>query len=131
MQRRYGTIFVGLRLSNILYDLPGHYAGYDRLPLYWQDSAIRRETLWKYVDSRDVADAVLCSLTAELDESEVFNISAADTVMDVPTRDLFAAHFPGVEVADIGTYDTPVSLAKAAQLLGWAPARSWRDVLRH
>lgn len=130
MQRRYGTIFVGLRLSNILYDLPGHYAGYDRLPLYWQDSSIRRETLWKYVDSRDVADAVLCGLTAELDAAEVFNVSAADTVMDVPTRELFAAHFPAVEVApDMGTYDSPVSLAKAARLLGWVPARSWRDVL--
>ena len=128
MQRMYGTIFVGLRISNILFDVAGHHAGYDRVPGYWQDSSIRRETLWKYVDVRDVADAVLCGLTAELQSSEVFNVSAADTIMNVPTRDLFAEHFPEVEIAPgLGEFETPVSLAKAAEMLGWRPRRSWRD----
>ena len=130
MQRAHGTIFVGLRLSNILYARPGHYAGYDRVPQYWKDPTIRRETLWKYVDSQDVAEVVSCGLTADLQRSEVFNVSAADTIMNVPTRELFATYFPDVEVAaELGTYETPVSLAKAAQLLDWKPTRSWRDVV--
>jgi nucleoside-diphosphate-sugar epimerase len=129
MQRMYGTTFVGLRCSNILYDLPGHYAGYDQLPQYWKDPGIRRETMWKYVDSQDVADVVLCGLIAPLHSSEVFNVSAADTIMDVPTRELFTTYFPQVEVApELGPFETPMSLAKAARLLGWSPTRSWRDV---
>ena len=128
MQRMYGTVFIGLRCANILYDIPGHYAGYNRVPGYWRDSSIRRETLWKYVDGRDVADIVLCSLTADLQLSEVFNVSAADTIMNVPTRALFAEHFPEVEIPPgLGEFETPVSLAKAAELLDWRPKRSWRD----
>jgi len=130
MQKVHGTTFVGLRCSNILYDQPGHYAGYDQLPLYWADPIIRRETLWKYVDSRDVADAALCGLTANIEASEVFNVSAADTVMNVPTRELFAEFFPQVAIApELGAFETPVSLAKAAALLGWRPTWSWRDIL--
>ena len=128
MQRMHGTVFVGLRCSNILYDDAGHHAGYGNVPGYWKDTAIRRETLWKYVDACDVADVVLCGLTADLGASEVFNVSAADTIMNVPTRDLFAEHFPEVEIAaGLGEYETPVSLAKATELLGWKPRRSWRD----
>jgi nucleoside-diphosphate-sugar epimerase len=130
MQRMYGTLFVGLRISNILFDVAGHYAGYDRVPGYWKDSSIRRETLWKYVDARDVADAVQCALTAELRSAEVFNIAAADTIMNVPTRALFTEHFPGIEIAPgLGEFETPVSLAKAAEMLGWRPKRSWRDYI--
>lgn len=130
MHHMYGTVFVGLRCANILYDIPGHYAGYDRVPSYWTDSEIRRETLWKYVDGRDVAEIVLCGLTATLCRSEVFNVSAADSIMNVPTRVLFAKHFPGAEIAaELGRFETPVSLAKAAQLLDWKPKRSWRDCL--
>ena len=128
MQRMHGTLFVGLRCSNILYDVAGHHAGYDRVPSYWRDSAIRRETLWKYVDARDVADVVLAALTADLQQSEVFNVSAADTIMNVPTRVLFARHFPEIEIdPGLGEFEAPVSLAKAAKLLGWKPRRSWRD----
>ncbi len=130
LHRMYGTRFVGLRISNILFDVPGHHASYDRVPDYWADSSIRRETLWKYVDSRDVADAVLCALTAELQSTEVFNVAAADTIMNVPTRTLFVEHFPGIEIASgLGEFETPVSLAKAAEMLGWRPKRSWRDYL--
>jgi nucleoside-diphosphate-sugar epimerase len=130
MQRMYGTTFAGFRCSNILYDVPGHYAGYDQLPEIWKDPAVRRETMWKYVDSRDVADVVLCGLTAELPSAEVFNVSAADTIMNVPTRDLFATYFPTIEIApQLGQFEAPVSLEKAARLLGWAPARSWRNYI--
>ena len=34
MQRMYGTLFIGLRISNILFDVAGHYAGYDLVPGY-------------------------------------------------------------------------------------------------
>ena len=131
MHRMHGTIFVGLRIANILYDVPGHYAGYDQVPTYWKDPLIRRETLWKYVDSRDVAEIVACSLTAELSSAEVFNVSAADTIMNVPTQALFETHFPATQIAPgLGEYETPMSLVKAKQMLGWRPIRSWRDVIR-
>jgi len=128
MHRLHGTIFVGLRCSNILYDRSGHHSGYDLVPGYWRDTSIRRETLWKYVDARDVADVVVCALTSDLDRSEIFNVSARDTIMNVPTRKLFAEHFPQTAVApELKEFEAPVSLAKAADLLGWRPKRSWRD----
>lgn len=130
MHRMHGPVFVGLRCANILYDVPGHYAGYDKLPAYWDDWSIRRETLWKYVDSADVANVVLAALSAELERSEVFNVSAADTIMNVPTRELFGRYFPDTAIApSLGVFDTPASLEKAADLLGWQPQRSWRGVL--
>ncbi|MEP7239358.1 MAG: NAD(P)-dependent oxidoreductase [Devosia sp.] len=130
MQRMYGTSFIGLRCSNILYDMPGHYAGYDQLPQLWKDPAIRRETMWKYVDSRDVAEIVLSSLKAELPSAEVFNVSAADTIMNLPTRELFATYFPTVDIApELAPFGAPASIEKAARMLGWVPARSWRDVI--
>ncbi|MBZ9938553.1 SDR family oxidoreductase [Mesorhizobium sp. BR1-1-16] len=128
--RMHGTVFLGLRCANILYDVPGHHAGYDLVPGYWADAAVRRETLWKYVDSLDVADAVVCALEAPVARSEVFNIAAADTIMNVGTRALFEAHFPKTVIADeFGEFATPVSLAKAADLIGWVPKRRWRDRL--
>ncbi len=61
-------------------------AGYDRVPGYWSDPKLRRESLWKYVDVRDVAEAVLAGLKAPVERSETFNISAADTLMTTETR---------------------------------------------
>jgi len=59
---------------------------------------------------------------------EAFIIANADTVMDLPSADLIAAEFPGVEVRGelLGT-QTLLGIAKARRLLGYSPQHSWRD----
>ena len=46
----------------------------------------------------------------------------------VPSADLVAAEFPGVEVrGDLGEHQTLLSIDKARRLLGYDPRHSWRD----
>src|SRR5690606_14521138 len=55
MHRRYGTTFVGLRFSNIFYDVKGHVTSYEKIASFWDEPLSRRFNLWGYVDARDVA----------------------------------------------------------------------------
>ncbi len=131
MSSLYGTVFVGLRLANILYDRPGFHAGYHHLPDYWKNIEVRKNTLWKYIDVNDVAELVECSLTAQLKGAHIFNACALDTLMLTPTRDLFAQFFPDVPVSnDLPEFGSPMSVQKAKDLLGWTPRRSWRDFIQ-
>ena len=58
---------------------------------------------------------------------DAFTIAAADTVMLRPSRDLMAEHFPGVPIeGELEEHGTLLSIAKARQVLGYAPRWSWR-----
>ena len=128
MSALHGTTILGLRLANILYEDPSCDASYARLPEYWAAPELRKNTIWKYIDAFDVADLVETCLTAQVSGAEVFNACAADTLMPTPTRDLFARYFPGVPIApDLPEFGSPVSIEKAARLLGWVPSRTWQD----
>jgi nucleoside-diphosphate-sugar epimerase len=117
-----GTRFIGLRISNIFE--PGDYAG---IPGYHADPSVRRWDLWSWVDSRDVAQACRLALEAGTAGADVFTVAAADTLMPVPSRSLMAEHFPDVPVAaDLGAFDTLLSIAKARRVLGYRPGHSWR-----
>lgn len=130
MHRRYGTGFVGLRFSNIFYDTPGHVTGYDKVQGFWSDPKSRAFNLWGYVDSRDVAQAVVKSLDAPVAGAEVFTIAAADTIMRQTNEELVRAAFPGCALKPgTGPHETLISIGKARRLLGYAPQHSWRTVL--
>jgi nucleoside-diphosphate-sugar epimerase len=119
------TSFVGLRISKIV-----HQDGYSLFPSYWSDSKLRRRNLWAYVDVRDVSAAVSLSLTCDLRGSEVFNIGAGDTVMNVPTEELVATEFPDVEYRSDGSATEPLfSIRHAQASLAYEPNHSWRDEL--
>jgi len=116
------TRFVGLRISNIFE--PPDYAA---IPSFSDDPRARQWNLWSWVDARDVAQACRLALEADVPGCDVFTIAAADTLMRQPSRELMAAAFPGVPVADdLGTHETLLSIAKARRVLGYAPAHSWR-----
>jgi nucleoside-diphosphate-sugar epimerase len=130
MHRRYGTDFIGLRFSNIFYDTPGHVTGYDRVEGFWSDPLSRRFNLWGYVDSRDVAQAVVKSIDAPIKGAEVFTIAAADTVMRQTNDELVRAAFPGCALKPgTGPHETLISIEKARRLFGYQPQHSWRTVL--
>lgn len=118
-----GIPFVGLRFSNIM-----EPDAYQSFPSFWDDPHKRKWNLWGYVDARDVAQSCRLGLEAGLQGAEAFIIAAADTVMNRPNRELLAAVFPGVPLREgSGDFDTLLGIGKARQMLGYAPAYSWRD----
>ena len=61
----------------------------------------RKWNLWGYVDEEGhVAESVRLALEVPLDGADSFVIAAADTVMNLPSRELMAEVFPGVPVAE-------------------------------
>ena len=71
---------------------------------------------------RHVFQSVRLALEADLQSANYFNISAADTRMERPSRDLRAEVFHGVSVDDGATgTDTLRSINKAVRLLGYTP----------
>lgn len=118
-----GIPFVGLRLSNI--HRPQDYAA---VPGYWADAQSRRWNLWGYVDVRDVAAAFRLGLEVETTGSHDVIVAAADTIMDRPSADLMAEVFPDVPLTrELEGFETLLAIGGARDLLGYAPAHSWRD----
>ncbi len=127
--RLHGMTFVGLRLSNILYE-SGHRDLYSKIPGYWDDIESRKFNLWGYIDSRDVARCVAIALRAPIEGAQTYIIAARDSIMNRPSAELVAAAFPGVDVdPQLGDFDALISSAKAERDFGFAPAYSWRDVI--
>jgi len=120
-----GIPFVGLRFSNIVG--PAEYATF---PQVWADPALRKWNLWGYIDERDAATACRLGLEAEVSGAEAFIIAAADTVLNRPSAEVLREHFPDVPVtAELGEYETLLSIDKATEVLGFQPKHSWRDTL--
>jgi nucleoside-diphosphate-sugar epimerase len=122
--RWHGTTIVGLRFSNIMVR-----EDYQRFPSFWDDPHARKWNLWGYVDESHVAESVRLALEADIDGTDSFIIAAADTVMKRPSRELMAAVFPGVPVADqVSGTDTLLDIARARSVLGYEAAFSWREL---
>jgi nucleoside-diphosphate-sugar epimerase len=122
--RRRGMSVLALRLHRVT--LPGEaqeLAGQVReRPEAWA------RNLWGYVDVRDAANACLLGLEAEGLGFEVFNVTAADTLSEVPTEELIRRHCPGVEIRrPLQGTESAWSIRKAGRLLGYRPRHSWRD----
>jgi nucleoside-diphosphate-sugar epimerase len=84
-------------------------------------------TLWSYVDIRDAAAATRLAVEAAGLTFDVFNVTAADTLSDIPTEKLLREYAPSVEIRQrILGYASAYSIEKA-RLLGYEPAHSWRD----
>jgi UDP-glucose 4-epimerase len=122
--RRDGVPVASLRPSWI--QAPGDYPCRDEA--YVSDLAAGAGNYWSYVDARDVADLVEAALTGEVTGHEAFNCVGPDNALGRPLRDLMEEYYGAVPAdcsveGDAAAYDT----AKAADLLGWTPTRSWRD----
>jgi len=90
---------------------------------------------WAYVDVRDVCDATLRSLTVPNVTHDAFLLTAADTMMTVPTAELVAEHYPDTPWPKMdraaylaeNPYRSLFDCSHAAEVLGWHPQYSWRD----
>lgn len=97
------------------------------------DPALSAPALFNYVDARDVAD-FLDVLLAKMDtipNGQTFFVGAADALAAAPLAELMPRFLPGSSHVAAGLTDTSpaFSIAKARELLGWEPRRSWRTEL--
>ena len=97
------------------------------------DPALSAPALFNYVDARDVASfaGTLLEALDDIPNGEVFFVGADDALARRPLSELLPQFHPGTaQAARALTGSTPAfSSAKAARLLGWRPARSWRTEL--
>lgn len=130
MSKLYGMRFIGLRLSNVLYDDEAAVPSFQKIPGYWEDLPHRKFNLWGYIDSRDTARAVRLALEADLTGAEVFNIAAADTLMRQTTEELVSTVMPDSQLSDqVSGRMALLDCSKARALLGFEPEYGWQDVL--
>ena len=124
---------VSLRPSWVL--APGSYA--DELLPSTKDPHELKWEYWSYIDVRDLADAVVRSLSAmaegdKLSPHEALFVAAADNVMGRPLQELAAECF-GDDVVLIRPHaredGSGISSSRAQRLLGYEAKNSWRHSL--
>lgn len=124
INRRTGMQVVSFRLGNVIAP-----EAYDRFKSFIHDPEQRDRIVWSYIDTRDAAEACQLAIEAEGLGSVALNLSADDSSMAVPSRELMAARFP--EVSDfrqpLEGHETLLSNEKAKRLLNWTPKHAWRD----
>jgi nucleoside-diphosphate-sugar epimerase len=119
-----GIPFVGLRISNIM-----EVHDYAKFADFQTDLHLRKWNLWGYVDARDVAQACWLGLEKPVTASVNLIIAASDTVMNRPSSELMREVFPGVPVkANLGKFETLLSIDRAREVLGYEPKYSWRNI---
>ena len=85
--------------------------------------------MWAYADARDVAEAHVLAVDAEIEEYEAFMLAQPSSRFAEPTVDLVKRNFGDrVEIRDglEGTASV-ISTAKAQRMLGWKPRHDWRN----
>ncbi|CUI32949.1 NAD-dependent epimerase/dehydratase family protein [Cognatishimia activa] len=126
----YRMTFVGLRLSNVLYDDPDHPQNFQSIPGYWEDVNSRRFNTWGYIHSEDSAEAVRLSLETDLSGANVYTIAADDNIMNISTQDILDQVWPGLKVdPDLPRRVAFLNSDKAKRELGWEPKHTWASVL--
>jgi nucleoside-diphosphate-sugar epimerase len=100
----------------------------DLLP-FWDNPATGASNLWSYVDTRDCGTAARLALDLDAGGHQACFISAPDTCMPIPTRDLVARYMPGAPaVADsLPTYGALFDTTRAHELLGFRAQHTWES----
>jgi UDP-glucose 4-epimerase len=87
-------------------------------------------SFWAYIDVYDLADALRLAAESDLPGHEVFYIASPDNCAGRPLAEMMRRLHPAVELRELAREDASgTSSAKAAEMLGYAPTRSWRDYL--
>ena len=84
---------------------------------------------WSYVDVRDVAEAALLSLTAQVDIHQSFLLTADDNRTHTPSAQIVEQHYPHLAWPKIskedylakGEFISLVDCSAAKRVLGWQP----------
>ena len=83
--------------------------------------------MWAYAEARDVAEAHVLALDAEIEEYEAFMIAQPSSRFKEPTIDLVKNNFGDqVEIREgLNGAASVISTEKAQRLLGWRPRYDW------
>ena len=84
--------------------------------------------MWAYADARDVAEAQVLSVDAEIEEYEAFLLAQPSSRFAEPTIDIVRNNFGDrVEIRDglEGTASV-ISTDKVQRFMGWRPLHDWR-----
>ena len=117
--RNSATTVVSLRFTNVA--LPEVQAEFP-----WPAPTLENPltlVMWAYADARDVAEAHVRSLDAEIEEYEAFMIAQPSSRFKEPTMDLVKNNFGDrVEIREgLNGTASVISTEKAQRLLGWRP----------
>ncbi len=84
--------------------------------------------MWAYADARDVAEAHVLALDAEIEQYEAFMIAQPSSRFEEPTIDLVKNNFGDrVEIREgLSGTASVIRTEKAQRLLGWRPRHDWR-----
>jgi nucleoside-diphosphate-sugar epimerase len=118
-----GMSIASLRFGNV-------FSHGDRatLPGIQENPAGRRGNLFGYVDAVDAGEACRLAVEAEFVGHHRLLIAAADTIVDIPTRELCAEYFRGVPVrGPLDGYASLYDTARARELIDYQPRVSWRQ----
>jgi nucleoside-diphosphate-sugar epimerase len=88
-------------------------------------------SFWSYIDAYDLADALRLAAESDLPGHDVFYIASPDNCAGRPLAEMIRRHHgDAVELRELDRDDASgTSSAKAMRMLGYSPARSWRDYL--
>ena len=84
--------------------------------------------MWAYADARDVAEAQVLSVDAEIEEYEAFMLAQPSSRFAEPTIDIVRNNFgERVEIREglEGTASV-ISTEKVQRIMGWRPRHDWR-----
>ena len=119
--RRHDVPVVSIRPSWIQY--PGEY--------FCLGNDVPAEgvgNFWSYIDVRDIASIVVAALNADTTGHETVFAVGDENYADRPTTELFEEQFGEVpEPCDLDGDESSISNERAAAVLDWEPAHSWRD----
>ncbi|WP_100406321.1 NAD-dependent epimerase/dehydratase family protein [Bacillus solitudinis] len=128
INRRTGMQVVSMRLGNVI--TPEMYKKFSS---FVKDPELRKTILWSYIDSRDAAVAFRKAVETDGLGAVALNISADDTSMDIPSKQLMEVCFPNVAFRpnDLGEFETLLCNKKAKELLNWQPVHQWRNYVKN
>jgi nucleoside-diphosphate-sugar epimerase len=121
--RHSSTTAVSLRFTNVVYPE-------DQAEFPWPAPTPEEPltlVMWAYADPRDVAEAHVLALEADIVGHEAFLIAQPPNRLKEPTRELIERNFGGrVEVrGELEGNASVISTAKAQRMLGWVPRYDW------
>lgn len=123
--RNSNTTVVSLRFTNVA--LPEVQAEFP-WPAPTPDNPLTL-VMWAYADARDVAQAHVLALDADIEEYEALMLAQPTSRFEEPTIDLVRNNFGDqVEIREgLEGAASVISTNKAQRLLGWRPTHNWRE----
>lgn len=113
---------LSLRFSNVF-----AAADYATLTALQDKPAARKMNLWSYVDAEDAGEACRKAVEADISGHHRMIVAAGDTIMETPSAQLMAAHFPDVPLRTVTGNQSLLSSDRARALIGYEPCFGWRD----